>query len=202
MPAFAIEHSPTRYHADFVAYALAIAALSAWLAWRAPAGLAWPLLGFALAGLASWSALEYALHRFVLHGLPPFAGWHAEHHRRPAALIGTPTLVSALMFGLLVALPGVLLLGPWRGGALTLGVLTGYLVYATLHHGLHHWRLTSPWWQARKFAHARHHHLLQPCCYGVTSGFWDRVLRTGGHKVKAHRPAAVRVHIPVVRRRG
>ena len=29
MPAFAIEHSPTRYHADFVAYALAIAALSA-----------------------------------------------------------------------------------------------------------------------------------------------------------------------------
>mgnify|MGYP006200213169 CR=1 FL=1 len=43
-------------------------------------------------------------------------------------------------------------------------------------------------------------HLLQPCCYGVTSGLWDRVLRTGGHKVL--RPATVRVHIPVVRRRG
>lgn len=200
MPAFAIEHSPTRYHADFIAYALAVVALSAWLVLRSPAGLALPLLGFAWAGLASWSALEYVLHRFVLHGLQPFARWHGEHHRRPAALIGTPTLVSALLFGLLVALPGVLLLGPWRGGALTLGVLVGYLVYATVHHALHHWKLTSPWWQARKFAHARHHHLLQPCCFGVTSGLWDRVLRTSGHKV--HRTAPVRVHIPVVRRRG
>ncbi len=200
MHAFAIEHSPARYHADFIAYALAVAALATWLALRAPANLAWPLLGFALTGLAGWSALEYALHRFVLHGLQPFARWHGEHHRRPAALIGTPTLVSALLFGLLVALPGVLLLGPWRGGALTMGVLAGYLVYATTHHALHHWKLTSPRWQARKFAHARHHHLLQPCCYGVTSGFWDRVLRTGGHKVP--RPSTVRVHIPVVRRRG
>jgi hypothetical protein len=200
MHAFAIEHSPARYHADFIAYALAVTTLATWLALRAPADLAWPLLGFALTGLAGWSALEYALQRFVLHGLQPFARWHGEHHRRPAALIGTPTLVSALLFGLLVALPGVLLLGPWRGGALTMGVLAGYLVYATTHHALHHWKLTSPLWQARKFAHARHHHLLQPCCYGVTSGFWDRVLRTGGHKVP--RPSTVRVLIPVVRRRG
>ncbi len=144
MHAFAIEHSPARYHADFIAYALAVTTLATWLALRAPADLAWPLLGFALTGLAGWSALEYALHRFVLHGLQPFARWHGEHHRRPAALIGTPTLVSALLFGLLVALPGVLLLGPWRGGALTMGVLAGYLVYATTHHALHHWKLTSP----------------------------------------------------------
>jgi sterol desaturase/sphingolipid hydroxylase (fatty acid hydroxylase superfamily) len=200
MPAFAIEHSPERYRADFIAYAAAVAALAAWLALRAPAGLVRPLLGFALAGVAIWSVLEYALHRFVLHGLQPFARWHGEHHRRPAALIGTPTLVSAPLFGLLVALPSVWLLGPWRGAALTLGVLAGYLAYASAHHALHHWRLSHPWWQRRKFAHARHHHLLQPCCFGVTSGFWDGVFRTAGHKTQ--RRAPVRVHIPVVRRRG
>lgn len=200
MPAFAIEHSCARYRADFIAYAVAVATLAAWLSLRAPTGMVWPLLGFALTGLASWSGLEYGLHRFVLHGLQPFARWHEEHHRRPAALIGTPTLVSALLFGLLVALPGVLLLGPWRGGALTMGVLAGYLVYATTHHALHHWKLTNPWWQARKFAHARHHHLLQPCCFGVTSGFWDTVLRTGGYPARRHTVAPV--HIPVVRRRG
>ncbi len=31
MPAFAIEHSPARHRADVIAYAVAIAALAAWL---------------------------------------------------------------------------------------------------------------------------------------------------------------------------
>jgi sterol desaturase/sphingolipid hydroxylase (fatty acid hydroxylase superfamily) len=200
MSAFAIEQSPARYRADFIVYAFAVSALTAWLALRAPAGLAWSTLGFAFVGLVIWSALEYLLHRFVLHGLQPFARWHGEHHRRPAALIGTPTLVSAPLFGLLVALPAVMLLGPWSGEALTLGVLTGYLAYATMHHALHHWKLVSPWWQARKLAHARHHHLMQPCCFGVTNGFWDWVLRTSGHSAQSWPPA--RVRIPVERRRG
>jgi sterol desaturase/sphingolipid hydroxylase (fatty acid hydroxylase superfamily) len=200
MPAFSIEHSPARYRADFMAYGLAVATLSGWLTLRAPAGARWSLVALALAGVLLWSALEYGLHRFVLHGLQPFARWHGEHHRRPKALIGTPTLVSAPLFGLLVALPAVLALGPLRGGALTLGVLAGYLAYVAMHHALHHDRMVHPWWQARRFAHARHHHLLQPCCFGVTSGFWDRVLRTSGHK--AHRNAPARLHIPVVRRRG
>lgn len=182
MPAFAIEHSPRRYRADFVVYATATASLVIWLALRAPADRALQLMGLALAGVVTWSAIEYGLHRFVLHGLQPFARWHGEHHRRPVALIGTPTLVSAPLFGALVALPAVVALGPWRGAALTMGVLAGYLAYATMHHALHHWRLAHPWWQARKFAHARHHHLLQPCCFGVTTGFWDWVLHTGGHK--------------------
>jgi sterol desaturase/sphingolipid hydroxylase (fatty acid hydroxylase superfamily) len=199
MPAFAIEHSPARHRADFIVYGLAVAGLAAWLALRTPEGMAWSLGGLALAGVVLWSALEYALHRFVLHGLEPFARWHLEHHRRPAALIGTPTLVSAPLFGLLVALPAVLVLGPWWGGALTLGVLAGYLAYATVHQALHHDRMVHPWWQARRYAHARHHHLLQPCCFGVTSGFWDRVLRTGGHQVRRKAPA--RLLIPVVRRR-
>lgn len=162
MPAFNIEHSPARYRADFIVYAFAVVTLTLWLALQTPTGSVGSVAGLALAGAAIWSALEYILHRFVLHGLQPFARWHGEHHRRPAALVGTPALLSAPLFGLLVALPAVLLLGPWRGGALTLGVLAGYLAYATMHHALHHWRLTHPWWQARQFAHARHHHLLQP----------------------------------------
>lgn len=201
MPAFNIEHSPARYRADFIFYAFAVVTLTLWLALQTPAGSVGSVAGLALAGVAIWSALEYILHRFVLHALQPFARWHGEHHRRPAALVGTPALLSAPLFGLLVALPAVWLLGPWRGGALTLGVLAGYLAYATMHHALHHWRLAHPWWQARQFAHARHHHLLQPCCFGVTSAFWDRVLRTAGHKAPQQHPP-VRTHIPVVRRRG
>lgn len=52
------------------------------------------LHGAAVAGLAGWTAIEYAMHRFVLHGMPPFRAWHALHHARPSARIGAPTLLS------------------------------------------------------------------------------------------------------------
>lgn len=191
-----IEHSPTAYRADFVLYGAAVLGLGGWLALRAPAGMGLAIAALAAAGLLAWSALEYALHRFVLHGLQPFRRWHLEHHRRPAALICAPTLLSASLIGALVWLPAVGLMGAWRGSALTLGVLIGYLGYALTHHAMHHGLAHSAWLQRRKYWHAKHHHLLQPCCFGVTSGFWDGVLRTGGHK------ESVRVHIPVVRRRG
>lgn len=196
MSAFTIEHSPVGYRADFILYTMAVVALAGWLILHAPVGVALEWVGLTLAGMGAWTALEYGLHRFVLHGLQPFARWHGEHHRRPAALIGIPTLVSAPLFGLLVALPAVLVLGRWRGGVFTLGVLAGYLVYATTHHALHHWKMVHPWWQARKFAHMRHHHLLQPCCFGVTSGVWDWVLRTAGH------PGRTPVRPLAARRRG
>lgn len=191
-----IEHSTTTYRADFVFYGGAVLGLGGWLALRAPSGTGLELAALAAAGLLAWSALEYTLHRFVLHGLQPFKRWHLEHHRRPTALICAPTVLSASLIGALVWLPAVWLMGAWHGSALTLGVLIGYLGYALTHHALHHGLAQSPWLQRRKYWHAKHHHLLQPCCFGVTSGFWDGVLRTGGHKT------SVGVHIPVVRRRG
>ena len=178
-----IEHSRWAYRADFVLYGGAVTALCAWLVLRGPAGSGLELAALASAGLLVWSALEYALHRFVLHGLPPFKGWHLEHHRRPAALICAPTLLSASLIGGLVWLPAVWSTGQWHGSALTLGVLTGYLGYAVTHHAVHHWRSNAHWLQRRKYWHARHHHLQQPCCYGVTSGFWDQVMHTAGHKM-------------------
>lgn len=178
MSALSIEHSSAAYRLDYIVYGLAVFGLGSTLAAAAPRDMAWPLVGMAVAGGVVWSAMEYGLHRFVLHGLQPFSGWHAEHHRRPTALIGTPTLVSAPLFALLVALPAVWLWGVWLGMALTLGVISGYLVYAIVHHGLHHWKSNSPWWKARTLSHARHHHLMQPACFGVTTGFWDGVMRT------------------------
>lgn len=219
MALLSIEHSPAAHWADFLVYGSAALALAGWLALQASAVGGLVLLGWAglmLVGLAAWTLLEYGLHRFVLHGLQPFARWHAQHHRAPMALIGTPTVVSAPLFALLFAVPSVALLGPLLGAVFTLGALLGYLAYSATHHVLHHRKLTHPWWQRRKFAHAKHHHLMQPCCFGVTSGFWDWVLRTGGHVVRVpvflpadaseapavQRPASPPVHIPVVRRCG
>ncbi|WP_051709864.1 sterol desaturase family protein [Andreprevotia chitinilytica] len=175
-----LEHSKAAYHADFVMYASAVVGLSAFLIMAGPHELRPEMLLLVLVGVGSWSPIEYALHRFVLHGMQPFRRWHAEHHRRPAALIGAPTLLSAALIGTLVFLPALLLGNLWQACALTLGVLTGYLAYTITHHAIHHWHSDNAWLIQRKRWHAQHHQRLapndRPGCYGVTTAFWDHVL--------------------------
>jgi sterol desaturase/sphingolipid hydroxylase (fatty acid hydroxylase superfamily) len=176
MGLFTLEHSTAAHRADFAFYGSAVAVLAALLFVASPREQRLEIGALVLLGLASWSAIEYALHRFVLHRVQPFSRWHAEHHRRPAALIGAPTILSASLIVTLVFLPALLLGGPWSAGALTLGVLIGYLAYAVTHHATHHWRGESAWLKRRKRWHALHHyHIRHPACYGVTSGFWDHV---------------------------
>ena len=176
MGLFTIEHGEAAYRADFALYGIAVAALAVFLPVSGPPGLQFELLALALLGLAGWTAIEYAVHRFVLHGMAPFKRWHEEHHQRPTALIGAPTILSAsLIFGL-VFLPALALAGPWRASALLLGVLTGYLLYAITHHATHHWAAESAWLKRRKRWHALHHHDAGRLGrYGVTSAFWDHV---------------------------
>lgn len=175
MGLFTLEHSQGAYRADFFLYGSAVPLLAAYLLLEAPLAR-WPLVAaLVVAGLAGWSLLEYLLHRFVLHGVQPFQGWHAEHHRRPTALICAPTILSATLIVTLVFMPALLMSDLWRACALTLGVLAGYLAYATVHHATHHWRADTAWLRQRKRWHAQHHHAGPPSCFGVTSGLWDRV---------------------------
>jgi len=172
---FKLEHSKAAYRADFALYGMAVAALAVFLLVGGPREQRLETVAFVLAGLVSWTAIEYAMHRFVLHGLQPFRRWHEEHHRRPTALICTPTILSATLIAVLVFFPALLLSDLWRACALTLGLLAGYLGYAITHHAVHHWRTDNAWLQRRKRWHALHHHIEQQGCYGVTSAFWDHV---------------------------
>ena len=182
MPMFSFEHSRWSYRADFLFYLVAAALLAGFVSWSAPPGQVLRLVVLAGAGLVVWSGLEYTLHRFVLHGLEPFSTWHREHHRRPAALMGAPTVLSAALLGGLVLLPAWWLMGHLNAGALFLGVLTGYLGYTITHHAVHHgWARRMPhikWLGHQMQWHAQHHHAAQPCCFGVTTRVWDRMLRT------------------------
>jgi sterol desaturase/sphingolipid hydroxylase (fatty acid hydroxylase superfamily) len=187
MGLFTLEHSQVAYRADFVLYGSAVPLLAAYLLLEGPRAQ-WPqLAACVLAGLAGWSLIEYLLHRFVLHGVQPFRGWHAEHHQRPTALICAPTILSAVLILTLVFLPALLASTLWRASALTLGVLAGYLGYAVVHHATHHWRADNAWLRHRKRWHARHHHAATPVCFGVTSGFWDHVF---GSATQPAAPAA------------
>jgi sterol desaturase/sphingolipid hydroxylase (fatty acid hydroxylase superfamily) len=174
----ALKHSRLVYWADFAAYGLALFLLAAWLVRKGPHDQ-WPsLLLLVVAGVAVWSLVEYGMHRFVLHGLEPFQSWHAMHHDQPGALISTPTVISAILIAALVFFPAMLLAGPWRAGALTLGLTAGYLGYALTHHATHHWRAGSVWLKQRKSWHAQHHHARGAGCYGVSSSLWDRVFKS------------------------
>jgi cyclopropane-fatty-acyl-phospholipid synthase len=175
------EHGRMGYLADLVLYAAASATLGLVLAVAAPHERRIELAAFALVGVATWTLVEYMLHRFVLHGLQPFRRWHAEHHRRPGALLGTPTVLSAALIAALVFLPAWVLGDRWSACALTFGLLTGYFAYALVHHAVHHWGVDLPW-----LRHVKRHHFLHhrpgaaPGRYGVTSALWDIVFRTNG----------------------
>ncbi len=186
MSIFSIEHSATSYRADFLFYLCAVSLLAGFLIWSAPLGHVPLLVALTLGGLVLWSALEYGLHRFVLHGMEPFASWHREHHKRPAALVGAPTVLSASLLVGAVLLPAWWLMGNLNASALSLGVLTGYLGYTLAHHAVHHgFTQRAPrlrWLRHQTLWHARHHHLAQPCCFGVTTRVWDRLLGTQGHR--------------------
>jgi sterol desaturase/sphingolipid hydroxylase (fatty acid hydroxylase superfamily) len=84
MSLFTLEHSRWAYREDFALYGTAVAVFAAFLLVAGPRELRLEIWALALLGLASWSAIEYALHRFVLHGLQPFQHWHAQHHHRGA----------------------------------------------------------------------------------------------------------------------
>lgn len=173
-----LEGSRAAYRADFVVYGLAVLVLAVALAWRAP-GPAWPLLLAVMTGYLAWTLLEYLLHRFVLHGIEPFRAMHARHHRRPRALIGIPTVLSAPMFALLLFAPAWWWAGVWLASALTLGLLLGYLAYAATHHLCHFGPVQGRWtWRHQRW-HARHHQRSgPPGCFGVSHRFWDHVFGT------------------------
>ena len=180
MGLLSLKHSKTAYSADFAVYGGAVAVLTAALVAFVPPSLGLRTAGLAVGGLLGWTAIEYVLHRFVLHGLQPFKSWHAEHHNKPTALICSPTLLSAGLILGLFFIPALLLFGLRAATALTLGLLTGYLAYSVIHHATHHWHFETAWFKRRKRWHALHHaQAVAPGYYGVTSGFWDLVF--GSH---------------------
>ncbi|MGB6450997.1 MAG: sterol desaturase family protein [Steroidobacteraceae bacterium] len=178
MRLLSFEYSPAAYRADFISYGTAVAGLSAVLIVRSPRARALELAAFVVAGLAVWTVIEYVMHRFVMHGLDPIRRWHAQHHRHTTALIGAPTLLTATAVFLVVFLPAVAATDVWRGSALTLGVVTGYLCYGITHHAVHQWHGDNAWLRRRKRWHALHHDRGQHAWFGVTTSFWDHVFRT------------------------
>ena len=173
-----MQMSRAGYLADFYAYPIVAGVL--FISAVAPAPRRWPALGFAFAtGLATWTLLEYVLHRWVFHRVAWFRTRHSEHHQDPKAFIGTPTWMSIAAMGAFVLLPSVWMWGAAIGCSFTAGLSLGYLVYAAAHYGAHHAHFAPGTYLSRlKRRHAIHHHAGSESNFGVTTQFWDRVFGT------------------------
>ena len=166
--------SKAGYYADFFVYPVLLLPLAAEAIlqddWRALA--AWMLA--CLAGIAACTLAEYVTHRVVLHHIPPFRGMHDMHHKKPIALIGTPTWLSAAFIGGAVLLPVWWQAGLNISSGLTFGFILGYLWYVLVHHAIHRWRARDgSYLQQAKRRHGQHHLSRQPCNFGVTTACWD-----------------------------
>ncbi len=136
--------------------------------------------GVVLLGSLSFGLLEYAVHRWVLHGPPSIAQRsHAHHHAAPTALIAAPlfmVIIASLVIWTLLRL--VCPAGP--AALLVFGLYTGYNYFSLFHHWEHHHRSTvacGAYW--RRLDQLHHvHHQQQSVNFGISTTIWDRLFGT------------------------
>ncbi len=151
-----------------------------------------------LAGLFTWTLVEYCFHRWIYHRGETLAhAGHLLHHDEPRALIGMPWfLTSGVMYSLWFIFGYVLAVD--AASTFVAGWLGGFFYYYSFHHVLHHSSLKNSWYRKLR-AHHKIHHQIPGSNFGVTNRLWDEVFRTTYRKaeVKARKPAPiVRPHQP------
>lgn len=141
-------------------------------------------IGLGLGGVL-WSATEYGVHRWGMHGrrgTNPWSAEHLDHHARPERTVAVALdrgLALKLASAPVVALPAAVLGAPVLGVATGAGFAAGYVGYTHVHHTIHH---RSPRGAAGRRLRKRHlaHHFATPRRnFGVTHAWWDALIRSG-----------------------
>jgi hypothetical protein len=142
---------------------------------------------FIIAGVFTWTLIEYGLHRFIFHytarsdfGRKLLYAAHLSHHQNPRA-------INRLFSGLVISLPvaTAYLLVAWIAtGSLHAttymftGLTAGYFCYEWLHFQAHHRRPQLRVFKYLQKYHLLHHHETLELRFGVTSPLFDLVLGT------------------------
>ncbi len=166
-------------------------------------------------GVLLWTLAEYVVHRFVFHSTqeleeqvqaivgslesgepayPKMKGWrtklyflaHGVHHDFPndsRRLVMPPSVSIPLAVIFYAAFR--LGFGPAASGAVFAGLVSGYLVYDTIHYAVHHFSLHSRIMLYLKKKHFRHHYQDSTKDFGVSTSLWDVILGTNGPKASA-----------------
>jgi sterol desaturase/sphingolipid hydroxylase (fatty acid hydroxylase superfamily) len=133
-----------------------------------------------IAAFVAWGFVEYAFHRWVLHGPPSIARrGHARHHADDTALIGLPPLVATTVACTIWAILA-LVFAVGVACLVVFGFYARYNYYVLLHHLQHHRGkdLANVPCLARLGRAHRIHHARHVVNYGVSTTIWDRLLGT------------------------
>lgn len=137
---------------------------------------------FLIAGIVSWTLLEYLLHRFLGHehkGKNFFKAEHVVHHAKANYFapvykkIIAASVVAVSLLGLLSIVFSLL-----NAAFFITGLMGMYGLYEVTHFRYHAAKpLIPPFIILRK--HHFYHHFHNPKMnHGVTTRFWDRVFGT------------------------
>ena len=137
----------------------------------------------AAAGVASWTLLEYLIHRWMGHDRrfrrTPFGVEHIRHHIEGDYFAPTwKKLIVAAVVGAAVIGPALTLAGTAAGTAYVGAFLAFYGVYEWLHRRDHTHPGIGPYGRWARRHHFHHHFVDGRTNFGVTSPVWDRVFGT------------------------
>ena len=142
---------------------------------------------FFLLGLFIWTLVEYIMHRFVFHYMPPDKPWamrmhfifHGVHHDYPSdakRLVLPPSVSIPLATGFYFLFKAILPLDYIF--AFFPGFILGYLFYDISHYAIHHFNFKGKIWKKIKQHHMLHHYQDPGKGYGVSSPLWDKIFRS------------------------
>ena len=144
------------------------------------------MIVLALFGVATWTLVEYLLHRFVFHFVPRSRlgvalaylahGVHHAYPRDPDRLV-LPLVVSVPV-GTALFVVGSLAFGRYAWPFLG-GFALGYLAYDLIHHHVHRHDPARGAFRWLRRYHLRHHYAAPDRQFGVSTPVWDYVFRTG-----------------------
>ena len=168
--------TPLNYWAEFaIDIPLGVALILLGLR-RGELGLA-AVLSIMLLGLFLFSFIEYAFHRWLLHGSVRFlVEGHRAHHENPKGYDSLPFFLPGLI---LLAMTGMLAcLLPATSAFLLIGtVALGYAFYGLCHFVLHHHGFRLAFARSWAANHHVHHHRTGKN-FGVTTPLWDLLMGT------------------------
>jgi len=146
-----------------------------------------PSIEYFALGLFVWTFVEYVMHRFVFHYMPPDKPWamrlhfifHGVHHDYPSdakRLVLPPSVSIPLATGFFFLFKAILPVNYIFG--FFPGFILGYLFYDISHYAIHHFNFKGKIWKAIKQHHMLHHYQDPAKGYGVSSPFWDKIFRS------------------------
>lgn len=148
----------------------------------------------AACGVASWTLVEYLLHRWMGHDRRfrgnPFGVEHVRHHSEGDYFAPTwKKGLAAAAFTAVVIGPALALAGRADGLAYVAGLVGFYGVYEWLHRREHTHAGIGPYGRWARRHHFHHHFVDVRVNHGVTSPIWDLVFGT------YEKPGVIRVPV-------